>query len=119
MSVKDDEGETSSKRQVDVSVEDYSKAESIRMQGVQGRVELNASSSGGVDKLNAAVEISGDRALSSLVCHRCKGVGHYAKDCGRPWVGDRLGRYQQEHGESVVSNLTELIAPLCVTQAAG
>jgi hypothetical protein len=64
-----------------------------------------------VDKLNAAVEISGDRALSSLVCHRCKGVGHYAKDCGRPWVGDRLGRYQQEHGGSVVSNLTELIAP--------
>jgi hypothetical protein len=34
-------------------------------------------------------------------------------------MGDRIGRNHQEHGGVVVTNLSELIAPLCATQAAG
>jgi hypothetical protein len=32
-------------------------------------------------------------------------------------MGDRIGRNHQEHGGVVVTNLSELIAPLCATQA--
>jgi hypothetical protein len=49
-------------------------------------------SSRGVDKLNVVGDMSRGRALDSLVCHKCKGVGHFARDCVGPWVGDRLGR---------------------------
>jgi hypothetical protein len=76
-------------------------------------------SSRGVDKLNVVGDMSRGRALDSLVCHKCKGVGHFARDCVGPWVGDRLGRQHQDHPRNVVSSLSDLIAPPCATQAAG
>jgi hypothetical protein len=51
--VREDEVETSSKRQVETSVGEISKSESVRMQDVKGGVELNAASSRGMDKSNA------------------------------------------------------------------
>jgi hypothetical protein len=99
-------------------VGEISKSKNASMQDVKGGVELNAASSGGMDKSNArGGGVQGDRAQNLLVCHRCKVAGHFAKDCGRPWMGDRIGRNHQEHGGVVVTNLSELIAPLCATQA--
>jgi methyl coenzyme M reductase gamma subunit len=51
--VREDEVETSSKRQVETSVGEISKSKSVRMQDVKGGVELNAASSRGMDKSNA------------------------------------------------------------------
>jgi hypothetical protein len=51
--VREDEVETSLKRQVETSVGEISKSESVRMQDVKGGVELNVASSRGMDKSNA------------------------------------------------------------------
>jgi hypothetical protein len=52
-----------------------------------------------------------------LFCHRCKSVGHVAKDCKRGWQQNR-----NDHGNPEMVNrkhLSELIASLCATQSDG
>jgi hypothetical protein len=64
------------------------------------------------------IEMVPGKPADSVFCHRCKIVGHYTKECRRVWMGDRE-EFQGTCQTGVAGNLSDLVAPLCVTQAEG
>jgi hypothetical protein len=54
----------------------------------QGRIKLKGKEKVGVDD-----EVrGGGGSYEPLVCHKCKGTGHMAKDCRTNWPLERGGR---------------------------
>jgi hypothetical protein len=61
----------------------------------------------------------GEKSYVPLVCHKCKGTGHMARDCRSNWQAERGTKQHVDHGVGGKKNLCDLVAPLCAIQVEG
>jgi hypothetical protein len=84
------------------------------MAQTQGSIEVDAQKGEDfVKDMEDTSENKQPKVLEPLICHRCKNVGHIARDCRRGWQ-----QHRPEQGNLGLGNrkdLRGLIAPLCAT----
>jgi hypothetical protein len=115
------QAENNGKEVVDETLQNQKGAQQddeVGMAQTQG--STNAGAGKGEESVKEVVEASKpkqNQVPDPPFCHRCKSIGHVAKDCRRGWQHNR-----NDHGNPGMVNrkpLSELIASLCATQSDG